>query len=155
MAIRCPALRHLPRRGDRPRLADVSVSDLAVRAHSRPFLLWAPVVAYMALIFVASSISQPVPAGIELPDKPIHACEYGVLAALFVRAITGGWRTAMTKWTILAAVAFATLYGVTDEFHQSFVPGRDVEALDVVADACGATLAASALYAWGMIRHSR
>lgn len=39
------------------------------------------------------------------------------------------------------AIGIATAYGVLDEFHQSFVPGRDPSALDVLADFVGATLA--------------
>lgn len=39
------------------------------------------------------------------------------------------------------AIGIATAYGVLDEFHQSFVPGRDPSAFDVLADFIGATLA--------------
>ena len=46
----------------------------------------------------------------------------------------------------------AAAYGVSDEFHQSFVPMRSVEAMDVVADTVGASFAAFALYAWDIIR---
>lgn len=39
------------------------------------------------------------------------------------------------------AIGIATAYGVLDEYHQSFVPGRDTSSLDVLADFIGATLA--------------
>ena len=41
----------------------------------------------------------------------------------------------------LYAIGIATAYGVLDEFHQSFVPGRDPSVLDVLADFVGATVA--------------
>jgi VanZ family protein len=52
----------------------------------------------------------------------------------------------------VAAILIAAAYGVSDEVHQSFVPMRSVEAMDVVADTVGAAVAAFALYAWDIIR---
>jgi VanZ family protein len=52
----------------------------------------------------------------------------------------------------LATIAIAAAYGVSDEFHQSFVPRRSVEAMDVAADTVGASIAAFVLYAWDIIR---
>jgi VanZ family protein len=46
-------------------------------------------------------------------------------------------------------------YGVTDEWHQSFVPGRSADAIDLVADAVGAGLAAGGLGAWGIMLRRR
>ena len=50
-----------------------------------------------------------------------------------------GWSSRRTALTIVLA---ALIYGCLDEFHQSFVPNRTVEALDVLADTTGALLAA-------------
>ena len=53
-------------------------------------------------------------------------------------------------------MALASLYGATDEFHQSFVPGRDSDVLDWVADTLGAALgAASATVATRALRRPR
>lgn len=113
--------------------------------------LWLPVVLYMAGIFALSSISSP-PGLVGGVDKPLHVLLYSGLAAVLVRALSNRWRH-VTLRVVMAAIVVATLYGVTDEWHQRFVPPREVEAFDVVADAFGAALAAFALY--GLFRKRR
>jgi VanZ family protein len=105
----------------------------------------------MVLIFGLSSVSRP-PAFVSGVDKYLHAMLYGGLAVLLVRALAGGWHRRVTVGVVMATVVIAAAYGVSDEFHQSFVPNRSVEALDVAADTVGASIAAVALYAWDIIR---
>jgi VanZ family protein len=99
----------------------------------------------MALIFLLSSISHP-PTLPEGADKNLHALLYAGLGVLLVRALAGGVHRRVLARSALIAVAIAAAYGVTDEFHQWFVPPRSVEGLDVVADTLGAALAASVLW---------
>lgn len=116
--------------------------------------LWGPVVVYMGLIFWASSMSSPPSPG-AVNDKVLHLACYGGLAGLTLRATAGG-RLAGVTWTAaLLAWAIATVYGATDEFHQSFVPQRSVELADLVADAVGAALAVAVVGASGIIARSR
>lgn len=71
-------------------------------------------------------------------DKIAHVVVFGVLATSFVRLPffqDRGWRGA---WL---AMGLTILYGVLDEFRQSFTPGRVVEFYDVIADTAGAFLA--------------
>ena len=75
-----------------------------------------------------------------------------LLGALVVRALTGGLRHRVTPGIVAAAILIGAAYGVSDEFHQSFVPMRSVEAMDVGADTVGTSIAAIALYAWDIIR---
>jgi len=49
-------------------------------------------------------------------------------------------------------VVFSVLYGVSDEIHQIYVPGRTPDSLDVVADAVGAALGVAALASLKVIR---
>ena len=103
------------------------------RALARGSILWrlAPF-AWMALLFLLSAqpdISDPFEIPDWLPaDKMVHAGLYAVLAALFYLAGMGP----------VAAVAVTALYGITDEIHQMFVPGRSPELLDLLADLLGA-----------------
>lgn len=104
----------------------------------------------MAFIFLLSSIAHPIalPQG---ADKNLHALLYAGLGALLVRALAGGLRRHVTLASALAAVAIAAAYGISDEFHQWFVPPRSVEGLDVLADTVGAALSAAVLYIWSMV----
>lgn len=115
---------------------------------------WGPAVAVMSAIFLLSSRQAlPVPPGYD--DKVAHAVAYGALALALLHGLTGAWRQRPRLSHVGLAVLFATLYGVSDEVHQTFVPGRSMEALDVVADAVGAAGAAIAVWAWGILRPFR
>lgn len=106
------------------------------------------VLGWLALIFALSSRSsfpQPRSGFGEPSSVVVHLILYGVLAVLLFRALTVN-RAA--RWsTVAIVVAFATLYGISDELHQSFVPGRSATVLDVVVDGIGAALAACACLA--------
>jgi len=97
--------------------------------------------AWMAIIFYLSH--QPtlgVPSLFENQDKVMHAGAYGLLAALILGAMPlrlPGY-TRQQAWL---SVMLASLYGISDEFHQSFIPGRSPEVGDWMADTLGALLA--------------
>ncbi|MBB5324170.1 VanZ family protein [Anoxybacillus tepidamans] len=67
--------------------------------------------------------------------KSAHLSAFGILAALVFKAL------APRRWAYIGAWSFATLYAATDEWHQSFEPGRTALFSDVLIDACGALLA--------------
>ena len=121
-----------------------------MRARGRLFL-WGPVVAYLAFIFALSSVAHPprLPSGF---DKELHAVLYAGLGLLLARALSGGLAHNVTLGVVVSTTVLAMLYGISDEIHQIFVPPRQVEVLDVVADTIGGALGAVALYAWGIIR---
>ena len=107
----------------------------------------------MMAIFAASSTAK-LPALPGNTDKQVHGALYGALAILLVRARTRGDIPAITVRDAAIAWVIATVYGATDEFHQSFVPGRSADWLDLAADAAGAFAAVSALWACGIIARS-
>ena len=95
----------------------------------------------MAVLFGLSSQT-----GIDLPyvfsfqDKLIHAGVYGLLGLLLLgtrRPLPDGYSLRQA----LLAAGLASLYGISDEFHQSFVPGRQADPLDWLADTLGALAA--------------
>lgn len=106
---------------------------------------WAPAIAFALLIVVMSSIpsSELGARVIWSYDKLIHAAVYAVLAALLCRALLIGVRHGSPVSGAAVAVALAALFGASDEWHQSFTPGRDASAADLVADVVGAMLGAA------------
>ncbi len=111
----------------------------------RPRWQWLWPVALASLIVLASSRSDV--AGPHIPhfDKVFHFSAYGLLATLICR-LGHGWRAA--AWALLLTSAF----GATDEWHQSFVPGRMSETADWIADTLGATVAVVLYRGWGGYR---
>ena len=76
----------------------------------------------------------------ELPansDKIAHVCLYFPLAFLFYLSLN---RSGIKRYVLLATVILTVFYGFTDEFHQSFVPGRDSSIGDALADFVGVLL---------------
>jgi VanZ family protein len=103
---------------------------------------WLPVLGYCILIFVQSSFpSPPQLPRFEFSDKLLHLVGYGLLALLFCRAFNSSerWRNRRVALFMLA-VAAATVYGVSDEWHQSFVAGRSSDVADAVADFAGSVI---------------
>jgi VanZ family protein len=113
---------------------------------------WGPVVLYMAIIFGLSSMPSPPSGPPGLSDKDLHAVLYFGLVVLVVRALAGGLRRAVDARTAVLAVAICTVYGITDEIHQHFVPPRQMDVFDAAADTVGASIAAAGLFAIGRIR---
>lgn len=116
--------------------------------------LWGPVAGAMAVIFTLSAMSAP-PQPVQVSDKTEHFVGYGVLGAVTLRATAGGALSGLSGGAAAAAWTIATLYGASDEFHQSFVPGRTPDLYDLLADATGAAGAIGALWASGIIVRSR
>jgi VanZ family protein len=103
--------------------------------------LWLPPLVYAAVIFYLSSQSAPLPELTEhVWDKFLHTIEYAGLGLLVCRALVGEG----IPWVRAAilAVAISSVYGASDEWHQSFVPDRSSDVRDWITDNIGATLGA-------------
>ena len=72
-----------------------------------------------------------------MSDKLLHGLEYGVLGILLYRAFR---QTTRTMRSMGLAVICAVGFGITDEIHQWFVPNREADVWDLVADTLGVTL---------------
>ncbi|MBZ0165450.1 MAG: VanZ family protein [Candidatus Omnitrophica bacterium] len=102
---------------------------------------WFPVLAYSGIIFYVSSLETvKTPQSIPHFDKVCHLAEYGLFGLLLARAISHSV-TKIDRIILIAIAALgAFLYGLTDEFHQSLVPGRQADVADLVADTVGGLL---------------
>lgn len=110
---------------------------------------WGPVVLQMGLIFYFSHQPSGSPVLESFPFTAVigHLGGYGLLALLLYRALAGGWR----EWDFRVAVItflVAFLYGVTDEVHQYFIPGRECTFIDLLINGAGAICALLAVRLW-------
>ncbi|MBI4770163.1 MAG: VanZ family protein [Chloroflexi bacterium] len=107
---------------------------------------WAPVIGWMALIFVLSSLPNgavPDYGAWDLPvKKGAHLTAYAVLSVLLLRAWSG--EGAPSRRAVWLALVCSVLYAISDEYHQSFVAGRGSSPVDVGIDALGACAALAA-----------
>lgn len=101
----------------------------------------------MGLIFKLSSGTVPSASSVYWQDfvakKAAHIVVYGILALLVFRGLKG--EGVETKKALIWAAIVAILYGATDEYHQSFIQGREARVRDVGFDGIGA-IAATLFY---------
>jgi VanZ family protein len=110
------------------------------------FLLryWLPPALWAGVIFILSA----QPSLPHYPDtlldlilkKAAHMIEYGILASLLWRALSRG-QGALSRSAWVTAFVVSVLYAASDEYHQTFVPGRNGTPVDVGIDTVGALIA--------------
>ncbi len=109
--------------------------------------VWGPAAAWAVLLFALSarsSIPGPVfPYG----DKLGHFALYGVLGAL----LGFGWLRSPKAISHGVLLIIGALYGLSDEWHQMYVPGRMPDVADWIADVAGLLSG----YAWVVTRSGR
>jgi hypothetical protein len=88
-------------------------------------------------------------------DKVLHCLAYAVLGLSFLFALSPQWRRQRPLLVGGAVVLFCLLYGFSDEFHQSFIPGRSCSGGDVLADGVGGCLATIVHWRWESWRAAR
>ena len=106
---------------------------------------WAWPILLLVTIFMASGQGQIAAPDIVSIDKIGHFFVFGLLGVLLARTQKS------RRWWLGAVMA--SLYGICDEFRQSFTPGRSVEYADWVADTLGAALAVILYVRWGGYRN--
>ena len=97
---------------------------------------WQYAIAASAILFYLSSLVLKQPGNWPGLDKVEHVAAYTLLALAYFNVasragLRRGWAVVLGTW--LAVVA----YGISDECHQYFVPGRSADVADVVADSVG------------------
>ena len=99
-------------------------------------------VLWMAIIFAMSAqATVPVPQAIWGQDKVMHFLSYAILGYFLARSFRDAHLGLTIKKAVFAAL-IASVYGMSDEFHQSFVVGRDASVGDWVADSLGGLVGA-------------
>ena len=100
-----------------------------------------PPVLWAIVIFAESSVPGPkIPALPSGSDKVVHAFIYFVFCGLVYRWLASRYAGRSMGFELFLAEVATILYGLSDEFHQMYVPGRTADILDVTADACGGVL---------------
>ena len=100
---------------------------------------WLPPVLYAAFIFFLSSVpGKKYLYAFSSADKLLHLVEYTVLGYLIARAF--GYNSSGKKRLFIRSFAVCFLYGLSDEFHQWFVPYRVVSFMDMLANVTGSLL---------------
>ena len=97
-----------------------------------------PLLVASAGIFYFSSLPQPpfVLTSFQWQDKVLHLAAYfayGITIALAIHVHQS--ISSNKKMTLIGLIGF--LYALSDEYHQSFVPGRTSELGDIIADWIG------------------
>ena len=117
------------------------------------FRAWLNVVLYAAFIFALSSFSWhiPLPKNAEKIhlDWFVHAVEYGVFGFLLSGALAVTFVRSPRTALFAAALLLSALYGLSDEYHQRFVPYRNACLSDALVDTLGA---AAGIFVWSRKR---
>ena len=110
---------------------------------------WLPLIVYCLLIYIQSAHPSPE----ELPsfkfmDKMLHFVAYGAMGILFYRAYQTLQIRNQRQWLVFLSIVSASLYGISDEIHQYFVPARHASFSDVIADILGAVCGVYLYHVW-------
>ncbi len=107
-----------------------------------------PLIIFALIVFYISSLSRLPDTGLSIPyfDKLAHGGGYFLFGLLAIRAFAGFPRPLKTSRMYTLAILLSLLYGLSDEYHQRFVPGRTADLFDFLADAVGIFLAATVHY---------
>lgn len=108
---------------------------------------WLPLLLYCTFIFIQSAFPSPESMP-EIPhmDKVNHFIAYAIMGILFFRAYRTLRLRNNTILLIILSILSSTFYGLTDEFHQFFVPERHMDMMDLLADAVGSCIGVVGYY---------
>ncbi len=115
-----------------------------------------PAIAWCFFIFIASSIPMAkLPPLENYSDKFVHAGVFSVLAWLMHVALFHQGNQFIRRYALLITILFVLFYGISDEFHQLFTPGRSTDPYDVMADTIGGLLYATVNLRFKFYRNAR
>lgn len=117
-----------------------SIEEKTVSKKKVPYAWLA--LAYAVLILIFSSIPDlsPPQLGFEYQDKLYHLMEYGVFSVLLFFALLNSKKDFLRKNVLFISLLIGASFGILDELHQKFIPGRQADVLDFTADFVGVAL---------------
>ena len=112
-------------------------------------LYWLPLIIYCLAIYIQSDFPsiENVPS-FEFSDKFLHFFAYAIMGVLFYRAYQTLRIKGDPRMLILLSVVSASLYGISDEIHQYYVPFIDASIYDGIANFLGALCGVCLYHRW-------
>lgn len=111
----------------------------SINARFKNFLFyWFPIFIYCLLIYIQSSYpSSEKISSIPYFDKILHFAAYAFLGGLLLRALKTLPIKNNIRLVMILSITLSSLYGISDEIHQHYVPYRDADIMDALADIIG------------------
>lgn len=111
----------------------------SINARFKNFLFyWFPIFIYCLLIYIQSSYpSSEKISSIPYFDKILHFAAYAFLGGLLLRALKTLPIKDNIRLAMILSITLSALYGISDEIHQHYVPYRDADIMDALADIIG------------------
>lgn len=113
--------------------------------------LWLPVFLWGLVIFLFSSLSTTPVSQSQFLNflffKNLHFWEYAILLVLTFRAVKNSFK--LPVWEVyLVSLLLVVVFSLTDEIHQTFVPGREGKLKDVLIDTFSAGFILVLIWKW-------
>ncbi|UCD90337.1 MAG: VanZ family protein [Desulfobacterales bacterium] len=122
--------------------------------HKNFLWYWFPIIVYCLLIFIQSSYPSPDQLSrVTNLDKLLHVIVYACLGALLLRAFKTIRMQDKPILILALSILLSSLYGISDEIHQHFVPYRHADVVDVLMDIAGSIVGVCA-YQFYTARHT-
>ncbi len=105
------------------------------------YLVNIPLIIYWLILFILTSLPSTSAITIGVSDKIEHFGAYGLLSGiLYLNLFFQKKFKVLKKYPAIFTILIASFYGLLDELHQLFVPGRSAQILDWFADFSGAVV---------------
>lgn len=105
-------------------------------------LIYTPLIIYWCILFILTSLPSGIAISTDVSDKINHFGAYGLLSVLLYSCMHFQEKYKLFKnYPATFTLFFASIYGLLDEIHQMFVPGRSAEFLDWIANFLGSVTA--------------
>lgn len=115
----------------------------------RLYILKIPLIVYWLILFILTSLPTGLALKTDFSDKVNHFGAYGILSVLLFLNLKLQYKNeVIKKYAGTFTIIIASIYGMLDELHQIFVPGRSAEFWDWLADFAGSVVAVLILNFW-------